>query len=72
MDAISSQTDIVLVAGSLGGFTAPPVCERVAVRELVLINAMIPIPGETAHDWWAKTGALAAQDEAARVGEYGP
>ena len=72
VDAISSQTDIVLVAGSLGGFTAPLVCERVAVRELVLINAMIPNPGETAHDWWANTGALAAQDEAARVGNYGP
>ena len=33
---------------------------------------MIPNPGETAHDWWAHTGALAAQDEAARIGDYGP
>ena len=64
--------DVVLVAGSLGGFTAPLVCERVAVRELVLVNAMIPDPGETAGDWWAHTGAVEAQAEAARAGGYGP
>lgn len=72
VDAIGSHPDVVLVAGSLGGFTAPLVCERVPVRELVLINAMIPVPGETAHGWWAHTGALVARDEAARAGDYGP
>ena len=72
VDAIGSRPDVVLVAGSLGGFTAPLVCERVPVRELVLVNAMIPDPGETAHDWWAHTGALEAQDEMARAGGYGP
>ena len=72
VDAIGSHPEVVLVAGSLGGFTAPLVCERVPVHELVLINAMIPNPGETARDWWAHTGALAAQDEAARSGGYGP
>ena len=69
--AIGSRSEVVLVAGSLGGFTAPLVCERVHVRELVLVNAMIPDPGETARDWWAHTGALEAQDEAARAGGYG-
>lgn len=72
VDAIGSRSDVVLVAGSLGGFTAPLVCERVPVGELVLVNAMIPNPGETAADWWAHTGALEAQEEAARAGEYGP
>ena len=72
VDAIGSRSDVVLVAGSLGGFTAPLVCERVPVRELVLVNAMIPEPGETARDWWAHTGALEAQAEAARAGGYGP
>ena len=72
VDAIDARTDIVLAAGSLGGFTAPLVCERVPVRELVLVNAMIPVPGETAGDWWANTGAPEAQDEAARAGGYGP
>jgi len=72
VDAIGSRPEVVLVAGSLGGFTAPLVCGRVPVRELVLINAMIPNPGETAGDWWVHTGAIEAQDEAARADDYGP
>ena len=71
VDAIGSRSNVVLVAGSLGGFTAPLVCERVPVREVVLVNAMIPVPGERARDWWEHTGAIQAQDEAARVGGYG-
>ena len=71
VEAIGSRSEVVLVAGSLGGFTAPLVCERVPVRELVLVNAMIPDPGERARDWWAHTGALEAQEEAARAGGYG-
>ena len=72
VDATGSRSEVVLVAGSLGGFTAPLVCERVPVRELVLVNAMIPDPGERARDWWAHTGAHEAQAEAARAGGYGP
>ncbi|MFL6081103.1 MAG: alpha/beta fold hydrolase [Ornithinibacter sp.] len=72
VDAIGERSQVVLVAGSLGGFTAPLVCERVAVSHLVLVNAMIPVPGEAARDWWAHTGALDAQAEAARAGGYGP
>ena len=72
VDAIGSRPEIVLVAGSLGGFTAPLVCERATVRELVLVNAMIPDPGETARNWWAHTGALQAREEAAIDGGYGP
>jgi pimeloyl-ACP methyl ester carboxylesterase len=72
VNAIGSRSDVVLVAGSLGGFTAPLVCERGPVAELVLVNAMIPNPGETARDWWAHTGALEARDTAARAGGYGP
>lgn len=47
---------LVLVAQSLGGFSAPLVCERVRVDELVLVNAMVPVPGETAGEWWGNTG----------------
>lgn len=71
VEAIGERTDVVLVAGSLGGFTAPLVCEQVAVNELVLVNAMIPVPGETARGWWTHTGALEAQQEEARTGGYG-
>ena len=42
----------MLVAQSLGGFTAPLVATAVALRGLVFVNAMIPVPGETANEWW--------------------
>ncbi len=46
---------LVLVAQSLGGFTAPLVCTRIPVALLVLVNAMIPKPGETPGEWWSNT-----------------
>jgi pimeloyl-ACP methyl ester carboxylesterase len=62
----------VVVAQSLGGFTAPLVCDRVPVDLLVLLNAMIPVPGETAGDWWDHTGVTPARDAAAQAGGYPP
>lgn len=47
---------LVLVAQSMGGLTAPLVCDRLPVRLLVLLNAMVPRPGETGGQWWAVTG----------------
>ncbi|MGY1753755.1 alpha/beta fold hydrolase [Blastococcus sp. SYSU D01042] len=47
---------VVLVAQSMGGLTAPLVCDRLPVRLLVLLNAMVPRPGETGAEWWAVTG----------------
>jgi pimeloyl-ACP methyl ester carboxylesterase len=61
---------VVLVAQSLGGFTASLVCARVPVRMLVFVNAMIPLPGETAGQWWDNTGSIAARREAAQIGGY--
>jgi pimeloyl-ACP methyl ester carboxylesterase len=59
----------VLVAQSLGGFTAPIVCERVPVDMLVLVNAMIPAPGESGEQWWTNTSHDHARAEkAAREG----
>lgn len=46
----------MLVAQSFGGFTAPLVCERVPVELLILVNAMVPRPGETGREWWTATG----------------
>lgn len=65
IDAIGDRRDLILVAQSLGGFTAPLVCERVSVDLLVLVAAMVPVPGESAGDWWENTGADAARREAA-------
>jgi pimeloyl-ACP methyl ester carboxylesterase len=55
VDAIGDRTDLVVVAQSLGGFTAPLVCARKPVRLLVLVAAMIPRPGESANEYWANT-----------------
>jgi pimeloyl-ACP methyl ester carboxylesterase len=46
---------VVLVAQSLAGFTAPLVCQQIPVALLVLVNAMIPRPGETPGEWWRNT-----------------
>jgi hypothetical protein len=71
VDAIGDRADVVLVAQSLGGFTAPLVAARVPLRALVLVNAMIPLPGETAGGWWDATGAPRARIAAAEQGGYG-
>jgi pimeloyl-ACP methyl ester carboxylesterase len=70
--AIGDERDVVLVAQSMGGFTAPLVCERVSVRALVFVNAMIPKPGETAGAWWGNTGSETARSDAARAHGYSP
>ena len=62
---IAERSDVVLVAQSLAGFTAPLVCARAPVRMVVLINAMIPRPSETAGAWWGATGAVDAREQAA-------
>jgi pimeloyl-ACP methyl ester carboxylesterase len=71
LTAAGNRTDVVLAALSLGGFTAPLVAARLPVKALVLVNAMIPVPGETAGQWWADTGSEAARVQAAKEGGYG-
>jgi len=70
--AIGGRPGVVLVAQSLAGFTAPMIRQPVAM--IVLLNAMIPEPGETPGEWWDTTGSGAARraaDEAAgRSGEF--
>jgi pimeloyl-ACP methyl ester carboxylesterase len=63
VSAIGQRPPVTLVAQSLAGFSAPLVCGRVAVDLLVLVNAMIPRPGETGSAWWRNTGQAAAQRE---------
>lgn len=52
---------VVVVAQSLGGFTAPLVCDQLPVALLVLVNAMIPKPDETPGEWWGNTGHAEAK-----------
>ena len=70
-DAIGGHANVVLVAQSLGGFTAPLVAGKVPLRALVFVNAMIPQPGETAGAWWDNTGSVQARIAAAQQGGYG-
>jgi pimeloyl-ACP methyl ester carboxylesterase len=56
VDAVGDRRDLMLVAQSLGGFTAPLVCDRLPVELLVLVAGMVPRPGESAGEWWANTG----------------
>jgi pimeloyl-ACP methyl ester carboxylesterase len=68
--AIGDRTDVVLVAQSLGGFTAPLVAASVPVSVIVLVNAMIPVPGETPGAWGDNTGSAKARVAAAERGGY--
>lgn len=55
VQAIGDRTELVVVAQSLGAFTAPLVCDRLAVKLLVMVAPMIPAPGEAPNDYWANT-----------------
>jgi pimeloyl-ACP methyl ester carboxylesterase len=63
VDAIGDRNDLVLVAQSMAGFTAPMVCERLPVQLLVLLAAMVPAPGESPGEWWTNTGHTQAKRE---------
>ncbi len=71
VSAAQGRSEVILVAQSLGGFTAPMAAERLPVDELVLVNAMIPVAGETAGQWWDATGAVAARESLAQHAGYG-
>lgn len=54
-------TEIVMVAQSLGAFTAAIAAARLPIRAVVLVNAMIPRPGESPGAWFENTGAEEAR-----------
>jgi pimeloyl-ACP methyl ester carboxylesterase len=68
--AIGGCTDTVLVAQSMGAFTAAMVAARVPVRAIVMLNAMIPCPGETPGQWWDAVGWEQARHDVAVAGGY--
>lgn len=61
-EAVGDREAVVLVAQSLAGFTAPLVVERASVALIVLLNAMIPLPGETGNAWWSNTRRKDAEE----------
>lgn len=70
--ALGKRSDVTLVAQSMGAFTAALVCARAKkkIRRLVFVNAMIPVPGESASVWGEVTGSEKARKAAARRGRY--
>ena len=57
IDAVSRVSGaVILVAQSMGAFTAPIVASRMPVASIVLVNPMVPIAGESPGQWWAATG----------------
>lgn len=54
--AVGNARNVIVVGHSLGGFTAPLVCNAVHADGLVYLAGMIPLPGETFSDWWTNTG----------------
>jgi pimeloyl-ACP methyl ester carboxylesterase len=59
---VASEADVV-VAHSLGGFTGAVVCDRIPVREFVLVAGMVPLPGERISEWWGNTGYESVEGE---------
>jgi pimeloyl-ACP methyl ester carboxylesterase len=69
VDAIADRRNVVVVAQSYGGFTAPLVAERLGVDLLVLVAGMIPAPGKSPAQWWDNTGyQQAVREQAERDG----
>jgi pimeloyl-ACP methyl ester carboxylesterase len=61
----------VVVAQSMGAYVGALLAGRVPVRLLVLLNPMIPRPGESGGAWWDATGHDAAR-AAAGLGPFDP
>lgn len=61
VEAVDGREELIVVASSMGGFTGPIVCARLQAELLVLVNAMIPVPGETFSAWWSNTGSEPAR-----------
>jgi pimeloyl-ACP methyl ester carboxylesterase len=69
VDAVGRRRDLILVAQSMAGFTAPIVCTRLPVDLLILVAAMVPLPNESPGEWWENTGYTDARRESdARLG----
>jgi len=72
LEAVDGRAETVLVAHSMGAFTAPMVAERTPLRMLVLVNPMTPMPGETPGEWWDATGQPEAREAAEKAAGRDP
>jgi len=63
VDAVPDGEPVTVVAHSMAGFIGVLLCERLPVRELVLLAPMVPLPGERIGEWWANTGLESADGD---------
>lgn len=68
--AIDGDAGAILVAQSLGAFTAAMVAARTPLAALIFVNAMIPAPGEIVGDWGDSVGSSDARKAAAKRHGY--
>lgn len=65
--AVADPGSVSVVGLSLGAYTAPLLVDRLAVDRIVLVNPMIPAPGEPPGEYWDATGQEQARVAAARM-----
>jgi pimeloyl-ACP methyl ester carboxylesterase len=63
--AAGAAASVVLVGQSMGAYAASLAAPRLPTQRLVLVNGMVPAPGETPGEWWDRTG----QPEAKRAND---
>ena len=63
--AMDGANDVVLVAQSMGAFSAPLAVGRGDVARIALVAPMIPAPGESASEFWEASGQTTAARECA-------
>lgn len=59
--AMDTDGPLTIVGQSMGALTAPIVAERLPTASLILLNPMVPAPGESPGNWWSNTGQEQAQ-----------
>ena len=65
--AVAPAAPFIAVGQSMGSYTALGIAARLEVRLVVLLNGMVPLPDETAGDWWSATGQGPASADVARA-----
>lgn len=70
VEAGQGRDELVLVGQSMGGFSVPIAAEQLRPSRIVLLNAMIPVPDETAAEWGEHVGSTPARIAAAEAGGY--
>jgi pimeloyl-ACP methyl ester carboxylesterase len=73
LDAAGEDGGVILVAQSMGAFTAAMAAGRLDCEALVFLNGMVPLPNEKPGEWWEATGYMdGVREAAARERGYSP